>query len=266
MKKTTWIYLSAPMLVAAAALTACGGELPTGIDLNSGSGSGSDNPEGIIGGGSDQDDDPTNDDGNSGNGSVYSGGEENTYDHLGGLGDDYEDPFAVLEQRQEEGPPEIRARLHSCQKLQVRALRNTLAALGVNLDATANPDPAGELLAKGSDALGGANYASRTGEARTWTNSGATKIQDIFVMAAPEVIAAMPNATHCQIEGVGVEMFIDDESGSTCNEDAVSCLIGRPATAEYLAICNAAVAGASDIDKGKEIAVASLLAGAHTCE
>ena len=46
--------------------------------------------------------------------------------HRGGLGEDYVDPFEVLKQREEEGPPEIRARLHSCQKLQVRALRNTL--------------------------------------------------------------------------------------------------------------------------------------------
>ena len=123
-----------------------------------------------------------------------------------------------------------------------------------------------KLVSDGADALGAANYASRTGEARTWTNSGATKLQDIFVMAAPEIINALPNVEHCQVDGVGVEMFNETEELVECNEDAVSCLIGKPATEEHLAICDAAIMGATNIDKGKEIAVAALLAGAHTCE
>jgi hypothetical protein len=263
MKKNTTMLLGAPLLVAFAAMAVtaagCNGGLPTGIETNTKGGG--DNPDGIIGGGSDQDDDPTNDAGNGS--SIYAAGENNTYDHMGGLGEDYSDPFEVLQQREEEGPPEIRARLHSCQKLQVRALRNILATFGVDLNATGNPDPAGELVSNGADALGAANYASRTGEARTWTNSGATKLQDIFVMAAPEIIAALPNVEHCQIEGQGVEMFDENDQ---CNPDAVSCLIGKPATEDHVAICNDAVLSATDIDRGKAIAVASLLAGAHTCE
>lgn len=259
MKNMHWMLLTAPLLLAAAAATGCGGELPSGLDVNTKGGG--DNPVGTIGGGADDDDDPTNDTSNQP--AETAGGEGNTFDHMGGLGEDYVDPFEVLKQREEEGPPEIRARLHSCQKTQVRALRNTLLAFGVDLAATGNPDPAGELLDKGADALGAANYASRTGEARTWTNSGATKLQDIFVMAAPEIIANMPNVEHCQIDGQGIEMFDENDS---CNPDAVSCLIGKPATEEHVAICNQAVMTGSDIDKSKEIAVASLLAGAHTCD
>src|SRR5262245_35408062 len=33
------------------------------------------------------------------------------------------DPFDILAQRQEEGPPLVRARMHSCRKLQIAALR-----------------------------------------------------------------------------------------------------------------------------------------------
>lgn len=261
MKKTTTLLLGAPLLMAFAAVASgCNGGLPTGIETNTKGGS-ADNPEGTIGAAPGDDDDPTNNSAN--NGSIYAGGEGNTYDHMGGLGEDYSDPFEVLKQREEEGPPEIRSRLHSCQKLQVRALRNILASLGVDLNADGTPDPAGELVTEGADALGAANYASRTGEARTWTNSGATKLQDIFVMAAPEIIAALPTVEHCQIEGQGVEMFDENDQ---CNPDAITCLIGKPATEDHIAICNQAVLGASDIDQGKAIAVASLLAGAHTCE
>ena len=158
---------------------------------------------------------------------------------------------------------EIRTRLHSCQKMQNVALSRMLNAFGVDMNATGNPDPAGELYDKGRDALGGANYNSRKSEDLTWTNSGATKLQDIFMQAAPEIIAALPNAQHCQIDGEGVQMFNEDD---TCNDDAVSCLIGRPATDAHMAVCNQAVHSGTTPDKGKAIAVAALLAGAHTCQ
>ena len=45
-----------------------------------------------------------------------------------------------------------------------------------------------------------------------------------------------------------------------------TCLIGRPATADHIAICNSAVAQASDVETGKKIAVATLLSAAHSCE
>jgi hypothetical protein len=193
------------------------------------------------------------------------GGEKGTFDHQAGLGVDGvdEDPFVIAERREAEGTPETRARLHSCQKLQITTLRNLLTDFGVNLDATGNPPTAGQLLAGGGTALGQSNYAARMGEDIVWTAAGAAKTFDIFVQAAPEIIAAMPNLPQCQIDGVGSPVFNED---GTCNEDAVSCLIGRPATADHLAICKDLIDNASDVEKGRNIAVAALLSAAHTCE
>src|SRR5690348_7570474 len=74
-------------------------------------------------------DDPTQDDNNQpGN---FAGGEDNTASHMGDLGDGvFKDPFEVLAQRMEEGPPEVRTRLHSCQKVQNTSLTNLLTSLG----------------------------------------------------------------------------------------------------------------------------------------
>jgi len=192
------------------------------------------------------------------------GGEDNTYDHMDSLGeDDARDPLEIAQQREEEGTPEVRARLHSCQKLQIAALRNILVGFGVDLEATGDPETAGQLLAGGGTALGQANYAARMGEDLVWTAAGAAKQFDIFVQAAPEIIAAMPTLPQCQIDGSGPEMFDGD---SDCNPDAVSCLIGRPATPEHLAICKSLVESASTLENGRNIAVATLLSAAHSCE
>jgi hypothetical protein len=253
MMKTKWFLVSAPLLLVTCAF-ACNSDLPGGLsrpvkhDL----------PEGTVGEDPDGDDDPTNDGTPS-----ESSGEENTFEHPEGLSGETRDPFEVLAERQAEGAPEVRTRLHSCQKMQNASLRRTLEAFGVDLGATGDPAPAGQLFSEGLAALGGANYVGRTGEAVTWTNSGATKFQDIWVMAAPEIIANLPTVEHCQIDGVGPEMFDADDH---CNEAAVTCLIGRPATEEHVAICDQIVASALDIDEGKRIAVATLLAAAHTCE
>lgn len=208
------------------------------------------------------DDDPTDDPAETPG--AYVGGEKNTFNHMSDLGaDGARDPFEVLQERQEEGPPEIRTRMHSCQKLQNTAIQNLLEGFGVDLAATADPPSAGQLFADGKASLGAANYDSRVGESIVWSAAGAAKLFDIFVQAAPEIIANIENVPQCQIDGVGTPMFDGDNK---CNEPAVSCLIGRPATDEHLAICNSLVGSGSDIDKGKIIAVASLLSAAHSCE
>lgn len=195
---------------------------------------------------------------------AYAGGQDNTFDHMAGLGNDApKDAFEVLKQREEEGPAEVRTRLHSCQKLQITTLRNILTSFGVNIDATGNPPTAGQLFKEGAGALGGANYDARVGEAIVWTAAGAAKMFDIWVQAAPEIIANLPNMPQCQVGGVGVQVFDENDE---CVEDAVTCLIGRPATAEHVAICNSAVKNASSIENGKNIAVATLLSAAHSCE
>lgn len=195
---------------------------------------------------------------------AYSGDRDNTFDHNAGLGaDGARDPFQVLAERQEEGPPEIRTRLHSCQKVQYTAMRTTLESFGVNIDATGDPPTAGQLWKAGGGALGVANYDARVGETLVWSASGAAKLFDIFVQAAPEIIANIAAAPQCQIDGVGPDMF---DAEDRCVADAVTCLIGRPATPEHLAVCDSIVEAGSDIDKGKYIAVATLLSAAHSCE
>jgi hypothetical protein len=145
----------------------------------------------------------------------------------------------------------------------VTTLRSILVGFGVNMDATGDPPPAGQLLKEGTGALGAANYDSRVGESLVWTAAGAAKMFDIFVQAAPEIIANMPTVAQCQVDGKGPDMF---DAQNKCVPDAVTCLIGRPATADHIAICNSAVENASSPDNGKNIAVATLLSAAHSCE
>jgi len=207
-------------------------------------------------------DDPTKDQGNEPG--PFAGGEDNTQSHMGDLSDGvFKDPFEVLAQRMEEGPPEVRTRLHSCQKLQNTALSNLLTSLGVNMDATGDPPTAGQLFKAAGGALGAASYDARVGEAIVWSAAGAAKLFDIFVQAAPEIITNLPNVDQCKVDGVGVEMF---DANNACNPDAIACITGRPASASHVAICNKVVTSASDVNKGKRIAVATLMCAAHSCE
>lgn len=193
---------------------------------------------------------------------AYSGNQDTTYDHMGSLGEGEKTKSVdqIIAEQQAEGEPEIRTRLHSCQKMQIQSLRNVLASLGVDLDATgATPPGAGEILANGGTALGAANYASRLGEQVFWTASGAAKQFDIFVQAAPEIIANISTSTACS----GTDLF---DASDKCVEDGITCLLGRPATADHVALCNNIVTSASTIDNGKAIAVASILSAEHSCE
>ncbi|MFO0555851.1 MAG: hypothetical protein U0271_46165 [Polyangiaceae bacterium] len=227
-------------------------EQPTHVDLNTNHDKDGDEPIG----------DTPEKPGNRPEDSV--GGEDTTVDHMPSLGaDEARDPYEIAKQREEEGTPEARARLHSCQKLGITTLRNILTDFGVNLDATGNPPTAGQLINNGGTALGQANYAARMGEDIVWTAAGAAKMFDIFVQAAPEIIAAMPNLEQCKVDGVAPSMFNADDS---CNADAITCLIGRPATPDHIALCNSLVHSASSIDNGKNIAVGALLSAAHSCE
>jgi hypothetical protein len=148
----------------------------------------------------------------------------------------------------------------------VASLRNILASLGVDLERQADegqPPSAGQLLGGGNNALGASNYGARSPEALVWTAAGAAKTFDIFVQAAPEIIANLPNQPSCQTGGVGPAVFEEDGS---CNRDALSCMMGVLATDEHVAICNSAVHSASTPEKGQIIAVATVLSAAHSCD
>lgn len=187
------------------------------------------------------------------------GDEESTFDHDNDLD---VDPFELLAQMEEEGPPEFSSRLHSCPKLRYRTFGNVLASLGVNLDAEAETS-AGALYRDADQALGVANYGARVPEASELTTASAAKLFDIWVAAAPEIIAAMPQLEHCRVGGVPARLFND---AGQCLADGISCLIGLPATAPHLELCNQVVGRASTPELGRTIAVAALASAAHTCE
>ncbi|MBK8252659.1 MAG: hypothetical protein IPK82_08325 [Polyangiaceae bacterium] len=201
------------------------------------------------------------------NGNDASGSDDNTFDHENNPGD----PFEILQQHLEEGPPEVRGRLHSCQKIPYSSLGEFLKSRGVNMDATApnGPKPAGQIYKDGKDALGVANYDAREAETYFHTTAGATKLFDIFVQAAPEVIANIQNMPACQVGGVGKPMF--DPMTNECIYESLSCIMGRPAKPEDMKLCNTMVqhaqpGNAQDLDIKKRITVAAFLSAAHTCE
>ena len=100
-------------------------------------------------------------------------------------------------------------------------------------------------------------------EAIEGTTSGDTKLFDIFVQAAPEIIAAMPNAAACMVAGAPTSMF--DAQGK-CTQAGVSCLQGMPATQDQVDLCNIALTEGSTSAVGQAIAVGTILAAANTCE
>src|SRR5258706_3843847 len=111
--------------------------------------------------------------------------------------------------------------------------------------------------------MGGPNYAARVAETIELTAAGATKLFDIFVEAAPEVIAAMPNLDRCKVGGQPTQLF--DAQGH-CTLAGITCLQGYTATADQVALCNQALTEGSSPPIGQTIAVASILSAAHTCE
>jgi hypothetical protein len=187
-----------------------------------------------------------------------SGGPSNTFDHP----NNNVDPFEILQRIQDEGPPEVSSRLHSCQKMKYATVGNLLASLGVNMKSTTAAS-AGLLYSGGGPAMGIANYGARVPESIALTTAGAVKLFDIFTQAAPEIIAAMPTATHCQVGGKAVQMF--DASGA-CTNGGIQCLTGAPATQAQVDLCNQALGEGSTTAISQAIAVATILSAQHTCE
>lgn len=185
------------------------------------------------------------------------GGEDNTFDHP----DPSIDPFDLLDRLTQEGPPSYTSRVHSCPKMRYTTLGRVLASRGVNVTNNANLS-AGQLYQQGTTALGRGNLAVRARESLEVTTAQSTKQFDIFAQAATEVIANLPSRAECQIGGVGVQMF----TGNQCNADAIACLIGVPATQAHVDLCNLTVTQASDVERGKRMAVAAILAAGQTCE
>jgi hypothetical protein len=193
----------------------------------------------------------------SGGASATTGGDGNTFDHDNETGSD---PFAVLQRIQNEGPPQISTRMHSCEKMKYATVGTVLKNLGVNMAAT-GATSAGLIYKNGTQAMGAPNYGARVAEAIELTTSGATKLFDIFVQAAPEIIAAFPNVA--KKAGAAVALF---DGGGKFTMDGIAFLQGAPATQAQLDLANNVLGSASTAQIGQTLAVATLLSAAHTCE
>jgi hypothetical protein len=190
--------------------------------------------------------------------SGTSGDESTTFDHE----NDGYSPWDLIDRLAKEGPPRYTSKVHSCPKVRFATLGNVLRAVGVNTANTANLS-AGQLYTSGFNAMGGPNYANRIRENILVTTSGASRMFDVFAAAADEIITAMPNLARCQVGGTGAAMF---DANNQCRADGITCLIGQPAQPAHLDFCNLTVTSASDVNVGKRIAVAAILAAAYTCE
>lgn len=195
------------------------------------------------------------------------GDEESTFNHahesVGG-----ENGVTDIKARQAEeatiGSPEEVAHLHGVQKISYAALGKMLGDFGVELSPSgtgadeSGPLTAAELYTDGKQALGAPIYASRTPEMMVPSTSALAKEYDIFIAAAPEIIANIGQSKRCP----GVVLVENQRLTS----DGISCLIGKPATAEHVALANKMVGEAANPDQGISIAVATLLAAAHISE
>jgi hypothetical protein len=190
---------------------------------------------------------------------TTTGGDGNTFDH----NNDTISVWDLINRLSQEGPPSFTSHMHSCSKVRYATLANVLTGLGVNV-ANTTALSAGALYKASASAYGQANYANRVRENVAITTSGASSEFDIFAAAADEVTAALPTLARCQVGGVAGPALFD--GNSKCNIDAITCLIGTPATQGHVDVCNQSVTGASDPTIGKRIAVAALLAAAYTCE
>lgn len=195
-------------------------------------------------------------------GEETAGGVENTFDHPAAIGGAATTPREAMRRMEEEGPPAFSSRVHSCRKVRYGTLGRVLRSRGVDLDAEGGV-AAGAMWRSADQALGAPNYEARIGETSEMTVASSSRMFDIFVQAAPEIIANLPSRPECTVGGVGAQLF--DSSGQ-CTEEGITCLLGLPATDAHVTVCNDVVRRAPTPAEGQAIAVAALLSAGFTCE
>src|SRR5206468_1242486 len=105
------------------------------------------------------------------------------------------------------------------------------------------------LYITGKEALGVPKLDSRIGEKDEHTTASAVRLMDIFVQAAPQIIANIGNplkAPACTHNGVNKPMF--DLSDGSCVAQSLTCLLGEPASDDHLLLCNLIVQKANPAD------------------
>lgn len=192
------------------------------------------------------------------------GGEDTTFDHENqGIS-----PWELLDRLQKEGPPKYTSHVHSCSKVRYETLGRVLTSLGVaNVGVgTAGALTAAGLYNTGDNAMGASNYANRIRENIGISTSGASREFDIFAAAAPEIIANIGTLARCKTGGAAGAPASLFNASNQCEVSGITCLLGYPATAAHLDLCNITIQRASSVDTGKRLAVAALLAASYTCE
>ena len=194
---------------------------------------------------------------------ATTGGVLNTFHHPQSIdGVRVADAREVLSRMEEEGPPAYRSRVHACRKMRYGTVGRMLSSLGVDT-ASDTELSAGRMWREADQALGAPNYAARVPETTELTTASASRLFDILVQAAPEIIERMPTQERCMIGERGATVF--DEAGA-CTEEGLTCLLGEPASPEHVELCTVIASRATTPDKGRILAVASMLAAAATCE
>jgi hypothetical protein len=159
------------------------------------------------------------------------------------------------------GSPEVTSRLHGCGKLTVNSVGDLLQSRGLTgtTGLPKNTQSGKQIFDSGDTAaaLGAANYGGRQGEAPFASTSAISKMFDIYTMSSYGAVASDWSAPACP----GVKLL--DASGKF-TKDGISCLIGKPATDQHVAIANDAIA--NNPTDGAKVATAALLSAAHTCQ
>jgi hypothetical protein len=191
------------------------------------------------------------------------GGSTKSFDHddiLGNIGNPFADGRQVL--------PADGQRMHVCGKISYASLGRILATRGI---ATANvtADSAGLLYQSGANIMGVANYPARVAEADRNSTGGLTRLFDMFLAVAEELLPAvggdkLGSGTACP----GTTLFNAD---NTCSADGFACLLGSPLSAVQLSECSNAVKRiasltANDMLRAKRMTVATIASSAYLCD
>ncbi|MDB4940744.1 MAG: hypothetical protein JWP97_278 [Labilithrix sp.] len=193
------------------------------------------------------------------------GGEDTTFDHIndpnGAAPGADTNPPTEAAQVKIVGSPEVTSRLHACGKLTVSSIGSILTTRGLTgggMRPNGVQSGQGIYMANGTAAaLGAANYNGRVGEAPFSSASAMAKMFDIFAMASYDAVVdgwAAPACPDTKVLGADGKF----------TKDGLSCLMGKPASAEHLAVANDAIT--KNPADGAKIAIAAVLAAAHTCQ
>jgi len=201
------------------------------------------------------------------------------------------DAAVLAERAKDEGPIDVASRHHACMKVKYETVGRLLQSLGVSFTPAVLPvtaatncraigmtvgnistqsQPARFVYCDSRLTLGFPQYEARLAEATAATTASSTKLLDLFVSAAAEIIANAPTSAQCRDASNQPSPIFNADN--TCNKKGLTCIQGYPATDDQVALCNRVVTqavasgGTSAIDNGKRIAVATVLSAAHSCE